>query len=94
MNRNVLCLCEVIGTMIKKVIEEESMVSYIARSVQSTISVLTKNIPAYDVKFASPPVREIDLNFGTGAAGSMLESIVAHLDIMFAQDSISNNREQ
>ena len=56
--------------------------SYIARSGQLTIRNLTENTPTYDVKFSAPPVREINLNFGTGAAGSMLESIVAHSDIM------------
>ena len=54
------------------------MVSYISRSGQLTTIDLTENTPTYDVKFAAPPVREIDLNFGTSAAGSMIESIVAH----------------
>ena len=48
------------------------MVSYITRSGQLTISDLTKNTPTYDIKFAAPPVRETDLNFGTGVDGSML----------------------
>ena len=60
------------------------MVNYIAISGKSKISKLTKNIPTYDVKFSSPPVREINLNFGTGMAGPMLEFIVAHLDIVSA----------
>ena len=60
------------------------MVSYIARSGKSTISNLNKNTPTYDIKFSAPPVREIDLNIGTGVASSMLESIVAHSDIMSA----------
>ena len=72
MNRNILCLPEVIGTMSNKDREEDAMVSYIVRSGQSTIRDLTKNTPTYDVKFDAPPVREIELNFGTGAAGSML----------------------
>ena len=72
MDWNVLHLPEVIDTMSNKDIEEDAMVSYIARSGKSTISDLTKNTPTYDVKFAAPPVREIDLHFGTGAAGSML----------------------
>ena len=72
MKRNVLCLYEVISTMSNKDIEEDAMVSYIARSGKSTISDLTKNTPTYDVKFSAPPEIEIDLNFGTGAAGSML----------------------
>ena len=54
---------------------------------------MTENTPTYDVKFAALPVREIDLNFSTGAAGSMLESIVAYYDIMSARDRIAKNRE-
>ena len=69
------------------------MVSYIARSRQWTISNLTKNTPTYDVKFAAPSVREIDLDFCTGTDGSMLECIVAHSDIMPPRDRIANNRE-
>ena len=69
------------------------MVSYITRSGKSTIRNLTENTPTYDVKFAAPPVRENDLNFGTKAAISMLESTVAHSDIMSAQDRIDKNRE-
>ena len=72
MNRNVLFLIKVIGVMSNEDREEDAMVSYIARSFKSKISDLTKNTPAYDVKFSAPPEREIDLNFGTGAAGSML----------------------
>ena len=60
------------------------MVSYIAISGKSTIGNFTKSTPTYDVKFAAPPVREIGLNSDTGAAISMLEFIVAHLDIMSA----------
>ena len=44
------------------------MVSYIARSSQSTISNLTKNTPTYDAKFVALPVTVIDFNSGTGAA--------------------------
>ena len=73
--------------------EEDAMVSYIARSGQSTISHLTKNTPTYDVRFSAPPVREIDLDFGTRASVSMLESIVGHLDIISARDRIAKNRE-
>ena len=58
------------------------MVSYIARSSQSTISNLTKNTPTYDAKFFALPVTVIEFNSGTGAAGSMLEYIVAHSDII------------
>ena len=72
MNQNVLCLPELIGTTSNEDREEDAMVSYIARSGQLKISNLAKNTPTYDVKFAAPPVREIDLHFGTGAAGSML----------------------
>ena len=72
MNKNVLWLPEVIGTMRNKDREEEEMASYIARSGQSTIRNLTKNPPTYVVKFVAPPIREIDLNFGTNADGSML----------------------
>ena len=72
MNQNILCLTEVIGVMSNNDREEYAMVSYIARSGQSTIRNLTKNIPTYDVKFSALPVREIDLNFGTGAVSSML----------------------
>ena len=60
------------------------MVSHIARSGQSTISDLTENTPTYDVKFAALPVREINLNYGTGTDGSILEFIVAYSAIMFA----------
>ena len=73
--------------------KQEAMVNYIARIGQSTISDLTKNVPTYDVKFATPYVREIDLNVGTGVAGSMLESIVAHTDIMSTQYRVTNNHE-
>ena len=69
------------------------MVSYTGRRGQSIISNLTKNTPTYDVKFAVLPVRKIDLNFGTGAANSILESIVAYLDIMSARDRIAKNHE-
>ena len=69
------------------------MASYIARSVQSTINNLTKNISTYDVKFSALSVREIYLNFGTGAAGSLLESIVANLDIISDQDRIAKHCE-
>ena len=69
------------------------MVRCITRSGQSKISDLTENTPTYDVKFATQPVRETDLNFCTGAAGSTLESMVAHLDIMSAQDRIAKNCE-
>ena len=79
--------------MSKKDREEDAMVSYIVRSKQSTISSLTKNTPTYGVKFAAPPVREINLNFGTGAAESMLESTIAHSNIMCTQDRIANNYE-
>ena len=54
---------------------------------------MTKNTPTYDVKFAAPPVIEINLNFCTRVSLSMLESIIAHLDIMSDQDSITNNCE-
>ena len=72
MNQNVLYLPEVIGKIINKNIKEDTMASYIARSVQSTINNLTKNISTYDVKFSALSVREIYLNFGTGTSGSML----------------------
>ena len=71
-NRNVLYLLELIGTMSNKYIEEDAMASYIIRSGQSTIINLTQNTPTYDVKFSAPPVREVDLNFGTKAAGYIL----------------------
>ena len=58
------------------------MVIYIARSGTSTISDLAKNTPTYYINFSDPHVGKIDLNFGTGAAGYMLESIIAHSDIM------------
>ena len=67
------------------------MVSYIARSGQSTISNLTKNRPTYDVKFSAPPLRKIDVIFFTSTAGAILEFIVAHLDIMSARDRKTNN---
>ena len=54
---------------------------------------MAKNTPTYDVKFATPPVREIDLKFGTGVARSMIESIVAHSGIRSARDRIAKNRE-
>ena len=57
------------------------------------ISYLTKNTPTYDVKFSALPVKEINLNIGTGVAGSMLVSIDAHSDIISAQDSIAKNLE-
>ena len=91
MNRNFLCLPEVIGEVIHEYREENPMVSYIVRSGQSKISNFNINTPTYDVKFSALHVRQIDMNFSTGAAVSMLESIVAHLDIMSAQDIIVNN---
>ena len=54
---------------------------------------MTQNTPTYDVKVSALPIREIYLNFGTSAAGSMLEYIFVHLDIMSAQDRIAKNRE-
>ena len=69
------------------------MVSYTGRRGQSIISNLTKNTPTYDVKFAVLPVRKIYLDFGIGATGSMLESIIAHSYIMYARDRIANNCE-
>ena len=69
------------------------MVSYIARSRQLTISDLTKNTPTYDVKFSATPVREIELNFFTHVAGSMLESIFAHSYIISTRDRTANNLE-
>ena len=54
---------------------------------------MTENKPTYDVKFSAPPIREINLNFGTGAAGSVLESIVAHSYIMSAQYRIDKNHK-
>ena len=68
--------------------EEDSTVNYIVRSGKLTISNLTNKTPTYDVKFAALPVRETDLNFGTGTAGSMLQSIFAHLDIISTRDRI------
>ena len=61
--------------------------------IASTPRVLTKNTPTYDVKFSASPVREINLNFGTDAAISILEYIVTHLDIMSARDRIAKNLE-
>ena len=84
MNRNVLFLTKVIGATSNEDREEDAMVSYIARGFKSTISDQTKNTPTYDVKFSDQPEREIELHFGTGAAGSMLEFIIAHLGIMSA----------
>ena len=81
MNRNILLLPEVIGKIINNDREKDAMMGYNSRSGQSEFRNLTKNTPTYDVKFSAPPVMEIDLNFGTGTAGSMLESIVAHSDI-------------
>ena len=81
MNRNILLLPEVIGEIINNDREKDAMMGYNSRSGQSEFSNLTKNTPTYDIKFSAPPVMEIDLNFGTGTAGSMLESIVAHSDI-------------
>ena len=52
--------------------EEDAMVIYITISGKSTIIKLNENTPTYDVKFAALPVSEINLNFGTGAAGSMI----------------------
>ena len=57
MNRNILCLHEVICTMSNKYREEDAMVSYISRIGQSKIRYLTKNTPTYDVKFAALSVR-------------------------------------
>ena len=45
---------------------------HIPRSGPLTIRNLTKNTPTYDVKFAALPIREINLNFGIDASGSML----------------------
>ena len=77
---NVLCLPEVIGAMVNKDREDDATVSYIARSGKSTIIKLSKNTPTFDVKFAAPPLREIDLNFGPSVAGHMIESIITHLN--------------
>ena len=52
--------------------EEVAMTSYITKSGQSTIIDLAKNVPTYDVKISTSPGREIDLNFGTDTAGSMI----------------------
>ena len=93
MNRNFLCLPEAIGTTRNDDREEDAIMSYIKRSGQSTVRDLTKNKPNYDVKFAAPSVRENELNFGTSADGSMLESRVVHSDIMSAQNRIAKNRE-
>ena len=43
--------------------------------------------------FLPRPEEKINLNLGTGAAGYMLESIVAHLDIISARDRTSKNCE-
>ena len=72
MNQIFLCLPKAIGTMINEDREKYAMVIYIVMSGKLTISNYTKNIPIDDVKFAAPPVREINLNFGTGAAESTL----------------------